>query len=291
MGSSSGSSGPNNVPRAMAVAARARLAGKLGSIEWPSAVPVARTGRRSPARNARSSSVGAATPLAPDRTADAPGARCRCMPSSWRRAFRVAAPGLRVQRFEAIAAICAIGVAPRASAWARLSITRKQPSDPNTMPPPFDCRAPTGANGARSSTPPSAYSRMTSGRSALYEPPTSARSPWPAAMRAQAIRTASTPEASSPMKVRDEPATPCTIEMLPASRLDSCARNRVGRKSLVSRSFSSTPGSAACGRAARRASSTARSLSPPPAATIMSIRPSRSALPFTPALSSARPAA
>ncbi len=50
------------------------------------------------------------------------------------------------------------------------------------------------------------------------------------AMRASAMRTASMPAASSPMKVRDEPVTPCTIEMLPASRFESCARNSVGRQ-------------------------------------------------------------
>ena len=37
------------------------------------------------------------------------------------------------------------------------------------------------------------------------------------------------------MKVREEPVTPCTIEMLPASRFESCARNSVGRRSLISR--------------------------------------------------------
>ena len=53
---------------------------------------------------------------------------------------------------------------------------------------------------------------------------------------------------SSPMKVRDEPTTPCTMEILPASRLESCARNRVGRRSLISRSFSSAAGSARGGQ-------------------------------------------
>ena len=62
-------------------------------------------------------------------------------------------------------------------------------------------------------------------------------SPWPAAIRAQAMRTASAPLASSPMKVREEPMTPCTMEILPASRLDSCARNNVGRRSPSKCSF------------------------------------------------------
>ena len=47
---------------------------------------------------------------------------------------------------------------------------------------------------------------------------------------------------SSPMKVREEPVTPCTIEMLPASRLESCARNSVGRRSLISRSLRKASG-------------------------------------------------
>ena len=42
------------------------------------------------------------------------------------------------------------------------------------------------------------------------------------------------------MKVREEPVTLWTIEMLPAGRFESCARNRVGRSSVVSFSFSST---------------------------------------------------
>jgi len=33
------------------------------------------------------------------------------------------------------------------------------------------------------------------------------------------------------MKVRDEPVTPCTIEILPASRLERLRQERVGRRS------------------------------------------------------------
>ena len=44
------------------------------------------------------------------------------------------------------------------------------------------------------------------------------------------------------MKVRDEPTTPCTSEMLPASRFGSCARNSVGRRSLISRSLRNARG-------------------------------------------------
>ena len=50
---------------------------------------------------------------------------------------------------------------------------------------------------------------------------------------------------SSPMKVREAPVTPCTIEMLPASRFESWARKSVGRRSLIRRSLRNTPGSAA----------------------------------------------
>ena len=73
------------------------------------------------------------------------------------------------------------------------------------------------------------------------------------------------------MKVREEPVTPCTIEILPASRLESCARNRVGRRSPISRSLRKAAGLAACGMPVRIVESTARSRSPPPAATIMSM--------------------
>ena len=69
---------------------------------------------------------------------------------------------------------------------------------------------------------------------------------WPEAMRACATRMASTPHCSSPMKVREAPVTPCTIEMLPASRFESCARKSVGRRSPIRRSLRNTPGFAAC---------------------------------------------
>ena len=48
------------------------------------------------------------------------------------------------------------------------------------------------------------------------------------------------------MKVREEPVTPCTMEILPASRLESCARNNVGRRSLISRSLRKAAGFCAC---------------------------------------------
>ena len=60
----------------------------------------------------------------------------------------------------------------------------------------------------------------------------------------------------SPIKVREEPTTPCTIEMLPASRLESCARNRVGRRPLIRCSLRNAPGSAAFGMPASTAAST-----------------------------------
>ena len=111
-------------------------------------------------------------------------------------------------------------------------------------------------------------------RSPLWDPPTSAMSLCPEETRASAMRTASTPADSSPMNVRDEPVTPCTMEMLPASRLESWARNSVGRRSLISRSLRKAPGSSTFPRLERMVPSTAMSRSPPPAATIMSMRPS-----------------
>ena len=84
-------------------------------------------------------------------------------------------------------------------------------------------------------------SRSMSGCSALSAPPTSACVDWPERMRAAAVSTAETPEPSSPMKVRDEPVTLWTMEILPASRLESCARNSVGLSSVVSFSLSRMP--------------------------------------------------
>src|SRR4029453_14045793 len=52
-------------------------------------------------------------------------------------------------------------------------------------------------------------------------------------MRACAMRMAATPDCSSPMNVREAPVTPCTIEILPARRFESWARNSVGRRSLI----------------------------------------------------------
>ena len=127
--------------------------------------------------------------------------------------------------------------------------------------------------------------------SALAQPPTSAISLWPAAMRARATRIASTPADSSPMKVREEPVTPCTMEMLPATRFESCARNNVGRRSFISRSLRKAAGRSVLRIPDRIMASTAASRSPPPAATIMSMPASSLALPLTPALSSASPAA
>src|SRR5262249_30728079 len=93
-----------------------------------------------------------------------------------------------------------------------------------------------------------------SSRSPLCDPPTSASSLCPAVMRVSAMRTASTPAASSPMNVREEPVTPWTIEILPASRLESCARNSVGRRSLISRSLRKASGLADLGFVGERRS-------------------------------------
>ncbi len=93
------------------------------------------------------------------------------------------------------------------------------------------------------------------------------------------------------MNVREEPVTPCTIEMLPATRFESCARNNVGRRSFISRSLRKASGRSLLRNPDRIIASTAASRSPPPAATIMSMRASNSTLPLTPALSRASPAA
>ncbi len=93
------------------------------------------------------------------------------------------------------------------------------------------------------------------------------------------------------MKVRDEPVTLWTMEMLPASRLESCARKSVGRSSVVSFSLSSTSRSLRLADASRMAASTASSRSPPPAATTMSMVAQSASSPLMPASSSASPAA
>ena len=64
-----------------------------------------------------------------------------------------------------------------------------------------------------------------------------------------AMRIASTPLDSSPMKVREAPVTPWTMEMLPASRFESWARKRVGRRSPIRRSLRKTPGLSAFAQA------------------------------------------
>ena len=58
--------------------------------------------------------------------------------------------------------------------------------------------------------------------SATKAPPTRLWLDWPALMRWKAVSMAEIPADSSPMKVREEPVTPCTMEMLPASRLENC---------------------------------------------------------------------
>src|SRR6266702_3089066 len=71
------------------------------------------------------------------------------------------------------------------------------------------------------------------------------------------------------------------MEMLPASKFESCARNRVGRRSLISRSLMKASGSAALRSPVMMVASTSTSRSPPPPATIMSVLPSSAALPFS----------
>src|SRR6202035_637790 len=77
--------------------------------------------------------------------------------------------------------------------------------------------------------------------------------------------------ASSPRKVREEPVTLCTTEMFPASMLESCDRNSVGRRSLISFSFSRRARFAAVRRSFRSLQSSAVSRSPPVATTRRSV--------------------
>ena len=197
----------------------------------------------------------------------------------------VTSPGLRLDcgpTARRSAARC--GLAPRASACSR-DFEHQEGAERAERQAADWPRAPRPAR-----TCPSGRSRRTrrasGGRAARQlwrRRPARCRS-GPASMRASAMRTASTPAASSPMKVRDEPVTPCTIEMLPASRLESCARNSVGRRSLISRSLRKASRLLRAWRSPTRiAVSTAMSRSPPPAATIMSVRARSSALPLMPA--------
>jgi hypothetical protein len=115
-------------------------------------------------------------------------------------------------------------------------------------------------------------------------------SPWSAAMRRAAISTALTLASSSPMKVRDEPVTLWTMAMLPATRLGSWARKRVGRRSFESRSLMNSCAAGALPTPSRMVWSTIRSRSPPAAATTMLVLARMSRLPVMPASSSASPA-
>ena len=112
------------------------------------------------------------------------------------------------------------------------------------MPPPWPAsRDHSGCHSSVAQPPIASTRSRMSRRSAFIAPPTSAWVDCPDRMRRKAVSTAEMPAASSPMKVREEPVTLWTIEMLPASRFDSWARNSVGRSSVVSFSLSSTSGS------------------------------------------------
>ena len=136
---SAASSGANRRRLDSAIAASARLAGNDGSSEWPNAVALARIGKPRVVQERRFLAVSRRPRRRRRRSPrHAGGSRWWRMASAAASAFAVASPGRRRQRSVRIAAICASGVAPRAAACSRLSITRKQPSEPSTMPPP--CR-------------------------------------------------------------------------------------------------------------------------------------------------------
>ena len=215
-------------------AANARLAGKDGSSECPSAVAVARTGSPSPARNALLPPASArrhprprkSRPPPPDRNAPPSPANCAL---HWRSPGP--APGgtgrCGSPRY-------AHTPRPRGPPHA-LGFRSPGSSRPNPAPArrPASCRAQTGRERRRALQPAHLVDAAAHPAAARYtNPPTSMMSPWPAAIRAQAIRTASAPLASSPMKVRDEPITPCTMEMLPASRFDKL-RQEQGRPQVA----------------------------------------------------------
>ena len=64
--------------------------------------------------------------------------------------------------------------------------------------------------------------------SAFNAPPTRIWVLWPERMRARAVCSAEMPAPSSPMKVREEPVTLWTMEMLPASKLDKLRQKQRG---------------------------------------------------------------
>ena len=252
-----------------------------------------RQGRRCWPRNARSSAVAGSAPVAPEITAACAGfeprrdARTTCRSSARRHRRRACAATDRTRR----AVSRASGLAPRACACSRASSTRKAPSEPSAMPP-RSRRAPTPAR--------SVLVRQAAER-----------------VEQQHVRALGIVGAADQ---RDVALPGRDARMRDAHRVDAGGflahegarraghavhdrdvageqvgelrqeqrRAQVVHQPLVEEGLRLVR---ACGSPVRIALSTATSRSPPPAATIMSVRASSSALPFTPASSSARPAA
>ena len=237
----------------MVIAAERHGRGKRRLDALPIAVSTARTGRPSRSRNAASSSAG--SPPRPRRKSPRsppPARRVQDLAGQ----FASTSPGARRQRSLWTPTMRAFGTAPRAAAWRRLSITRKQPTEPMTTPPPAQALPKRNERSA----PQNVAHRVVQKRirplrveGTADETNLALSGLDPGAGDAQRVGAG----ASSPMKVRDEPITPCTIEMLPASRLDSCARNNVGRRSASKCSFRNRSGFSAFGKADRIAASTA----------------------------------
>ena len=214
---------------------------------WPGTAP--RCPRRSgwrwpapraprPASASRSSPVAGSAPIAPEMHGGATaGSQSDLSASRCPAHAAVTSPGLRRLRPECTAVNRRIAAWRRAPRRAALLLsTRNSAREPSTMPPPCAGALPHRRDRPRLQQHAAQLEQQQHVRALGIAGAADQERCRPARPRCArtAMRTASTPAASSPMKVRDEPVTPCTMEMLPASRLESCARNRVGRRSLGS---------------------------------------------------------
>ena len=226
-------------------------------------VPIPRPGGahrdvRMAARNARSSPVAGSTPVAPEIMPHWPGVQLggnRCPTSVERRLVARRPRGSLGRKRPSSAGPAAWRRAPRHGCAPRAPGTRRAsraPSRRRAAALPDRSKLSLQIVAARTRT----AAACPRARSCASRRPARCRCGRPGCA-ASAMRTASTPADSSPMKVREEPVTPCTMEMLPASRFDSCARNSVGRRSLISRSLRKASGSAPCASPVRIVPSTA----------------------------------
>ena len=278
-----GSQGGNRLPWPSATVASAMFMANCGSIPWPRYEPVARTARSGCAsKNARSSAVAGLAPVAPDNTATWPVFICPFRRSQRPESVSVTCRACRFARSETTAerrpkGFCAALFCVIARLDDEECAKRAQRETAIVGRAPIQVRICSSASARQ-------IHRASTNRAARHcasRRPVRCRFDPRQCAKAQYARHRSR-QTSSPMNVREEPVTPCTIEILPASKLESCARNRVGRRSLISRSFRNAAGFGACAMPLRMVESTVRSRSPPPAATIMSICERISVLPLTP---------